>query len=84
MASWLEDVEKALNELGGTGTYPQIYKKIRGIRKEPLPKTWEAIVRRTIETNSRQSANFAGNDLFYPVEGIGKGVWGLRKHSNKK
>ena len=81
MASWLEDVQKALQNLGGKGTYPQIYKQIKSIRKTPLPKTWEAIVRRTIETNSRQSENFAGNDLFYSVEGIGKGVWGLRNFS---
>ena len=43
---------------------------------------WQAIVRRAIETNSSDSENFHGraeSDIFYSVEGIGHGVWGLRE-----
>lgn len=83
MVTWLEDIEKTLTELRGTGTYPEIYIKIKEIRKGSFSKTWKATVRQTIERHSSDSDNFAGNDIFFSVEGIGNGVWGLRKYFNK-
>jgi hypothetical protein len=32
-----------------------------------------------VESHSSDSANYNGKDIFYSVEGLGKGVWGLRK-----
>src|SRR4051794_9031443 len=77
MATWLEDVQKALMALGGVAPLEEIYNSIRGIRPT-LPPSFEAIVRRTIETNSSDSDVFGGTDLFYSAHGKGQGVWGLR------
>jgi hypothetical protein len=78
--TWVDCIVKALNNLGGKSSYHYLYNEIRRIRPGPLPPTWEAIVRRTIETHSSDSRNYEpGNpDLFYSVAGIGKGEWGLR------
>ena len=81
MATWLEDVKTTMKELGGKGTYSEIYQKIREVRKCSFPKTWQAIIRQVIEKHSSDSDNFGGNDLFYSVEGIGNGVWGIRNYN---
>lgn len=78
LASWLEDVTTALTDLGGIATLQEIYDRVRTIRSEPHPASFDAVIRRTIENNSSHSAVFRGQDLFYSVEGIGSGVWGLR------
>jgi hypothetical protein len=78
MASWAEDIVTALRRLGGTGTYDEIYSEVAGIRPY-LPPTWKEIIRRQIEDMSSDSEGFKGKaDLFYSVEGLGQGVWGLR------
>lgn len=79
---WWESVSEALNRLGGTATLRQIYEKVREVRLEhgdTLPSSLEEVVRKELEYNSRDSTNWRGTrDIFYSVEGIGKGVWGLR------
>jgi hypothetical protein len=77
MATWLEDVQLALSNLGGVAPLRAIYEEIRSIRMD-LPRSYDAIIRRTIETNSSDSEVFGGYDLFFSVRGKGEGVWGLR------
>ena len=74
----LENVIKAIEQLGGKGTYSQIYEAYEQITGQPLTDIKKAGIRRTIEVNSADSNAFTGNDIFYSVEGKGKGVWGLR------
>ncbi len=76
----LENVIKALEQLGGKGTYSQIYEAYEQITGQPLTDIKKAGIRRTIEVNSADSSAFTGNDIFYSVEGKGKGVWGLRNY----
>lgn len=78
MATWLEDTVTALKRLGGKAHYDAIYAEVAAIRGTKLPRSWKAIIRRTIETNSSDSDVFGGNDIFYSVNGIGQGSWGLR------
>jgi len=79
LAIWREDVVEALRRLGGVAHLSQIYEVIREVRAEPLPRTTNAIVRRELEYNSSDAGAYQGrHDLFYSVEGIGSGVWGLR------
>lgn len=78
MTSWEDDIVNALNELGGSAGYERIYEEIVKLRPN-LPATWKAIIRRRIQDLSSDSAGFkGGEDLFYSVEGLGAGVWGLR------
>lgn len=81
--TWLEDIITALRSLGGTAEYADLYEEIERSREAQLPKTWQQVVRRTIQSHSSDSSAFVrkgyGQDLFFAVEGIGKGIWGLRE-----
>lgn len=79
--NWLDEIIEAIQELGGHAFYKDIYDKI--IEKDNMDliqnKSWKASVRRTIERYSSDSDVYNGKvDIFYSVEGKGKGHWGLR------
>jgi len=79
MGTWTEDVVMGLENLNGIAPLADIYSELRKIRPMPHPKSLDAIIRRTLESNSSDSDAFQGkSDLFYSVDGIGGGVWGLR------
>lgn len=79
MPTWEEDIVAALTNLGGTGTYAQIYGAVEELRPS-LPASWKDVIRRTIQDHSSDSVGFkGGDDLFFTVEGLGRGVWGLRQ-----
>lgn len=78
MATWDDDIVAALNNLGGVASYDNLYAEIERIRSD-LPPTWKSVVRRRIQDLSSDSAGYKqGADLFFSVEGLGAGVWGLR------
>ena len=76
---WIDDVKFAFEELGGRAFLDQIYLQVREQRRmagRSLPRSLEAIVRRSIEEQSSDSEAFKGNeDLF---EHISRGEWALR------
>ena len=79
MGTWTEDVITGLENLNGIAPLADIYSELRTLRPEPHPSSFDAIIRRTLESNSSDSDAFQGKkDLFYSVDGIGGGVWGLR------
>ncbi|MEY2304336.1 HNH endonuclease [Bacillus tropicus] len=82
---WLPEVIEALEELGGQATLTAIYTKVEDRSKIDLNTyiDWKAQIRKHIYLNSSDADIFKGNvgdptDLFYSIEGKGKGVWGLR------
>lgn len=80
MASWLEDIETALDNLAGIAHYEELYPEVARVRGGPLPNSWKQIIQRTIQHHSRESNGYRGPDVFYSVKGIGAGVWGLHAH----
>ncbi|MGM9533777.1 MAG: HNH endonuclease [Intestinibacter sp.] len=83
--TWLEYVIKAFENLGGIASYKQLYEEIILIRNEEFSDTWKATVRATIERNSSDSSAYGGkNDIFYSVDGLGNGIWGLREYTLKE
>jgi hypothetical protein len=82
-ARWIDDVKRALTELGGKAPLQQIYDAVEKIRKEErrsVPRTLDATIRRTLEDHSADSRNYRGRaDLFALPEGKGAGVWALRQ-----
>ena len=77
--TYKEAIIEALNQLNGHAYLKDIYVKFLDIYKEPLPKNWKSNIRATIEDNSSSSERFKnGEDLFYSVEGLGNGHWGLK------
>lgn len=86
MASWKEDIVQALINLGGESHYEPLYAEIKKIRGEDnLSKSWKEITRRNIQYHSSDSSVYKGKEnLFYTVEGIGSGTWGLRNFLSDK
>ncbi|MDI6103314.1 HNH endonuclease [Actinoplanes sp. NEAU-A12] len=79
MPTWEEDIVSALTSLGGTGTYAEIYDAVKTLRTD-LPASWKDIIRRQIQDRSSDSAGYKNvADVFFSVEGLGRGVWGLRQ-----
>ncbi len=77
--SWAREVVHALEGLGGVASYAQIYDYIEQHATRPLTPAWRATVRQTIQSHSSDTDHYRGGaDLFHAVEGLHKGVWGLR------
>lgn len=80
--SWIEDIKTAITNLGGMADLKDIYAETRKIRPLPHIKSFDDTVRGCIEEHSSDSKKFKNKseekDLFYSVEGIGGGIWGLR------
>lgn len=81
--TWKEELVCVLQELGGAGTYADIYEKV--VERNTFPKrlknnTWKCTVRNTIKCYSSDSKNYrkGREDLFFAVDGLGNGKWGLR------
>lgn len=84
---WVDDVRSALSSLGGKANLHDLYNEVARIRRRggrTIPRTLEAIVRRTLEDFSMDSANFRGIDLFCMPEGRGEGIWALRISKSSK
>lgn len=79
----LDNVIAALKRIGGKGTYAEIYTSYETITRESLTDGKKAGIRGCIERNSSDSEVFSGNDVFYAVEGKGRGIWGLRTYKSK-
>lgn len=78
---WLGDIIASFESLGGHGFYKDIYKYIADKNNSELlnDHKWTALIRATIERYSSDSEVWNGKtDLFYSVDGIRKGHWGLR------
>ena len=76
--TYIEAVVKALQQLNGHAYLKDIYNNFPNIYDKPLGENWKAVIRATLEINSSDSDAFKGKDLFYSVEGLGNGHWGLR------
>jgi len=59
--------------------YKDLYDEVYRIRGGDVPRTFEDVIRRTIQTHSSDSNGFGGTDLFRSVDGLGGGHWGLRE-----
>lgn len=83
--SWLEVIQKALEELGGHAKYADLYDKIEEMQLRDFSKikSIKQPVQGTIQSYSSDSTVFKykgdkDKDIFYSVNGIGSGHWGLR------
>ena len=82
--TYKEKIVEALKILGGHAYLKDIYAVFDDIAYDDvLPKSYKAIIRATLEHNSSDSTVYDGQeDLFYSVDGIGNGHWGLRDISS--
>ncbi len=77
--TYKDGVVEALKRLNGHAYLKDIYIVFEEIFDKPLVLSWKAVVRATLERSSSDSNVYDGvDDLFYSVEGIGNGHWGLK------
>lgn len=79
--TWVEDVVEYFRELGGEAHYSDLYRHIAQNPRRSLGRSWQAVVRRTIEEHSSDSTIWSKRhlpDLFRSVDGLGGGRWALR------
>ena len=80
----IDQIIEAMNLLGGHCYYKDLYPKIIELYPNcnanfASINNWQGSIRLTIQQFSSDSKAFQGKeDLFYSVEGLGKGHWGLR------
>lgn len=80
----VDRIVQALEALGGSASYAELYDYLEKNAEAPLPRTWKDNVRGRIEEHSSDSNAFNGRrDLFYSVLGKGSGSWGLRSRLTK-
>lgn len=79
---WVDDVVEALRTLGGKAHYSRIYDAVRNIRitaGRSVPRTFDEVVRKEIETHSSDSEAYTGReDYLFAPKGLGAGIWALR------
>jgi len=76
--TYKEAIIKTLIELNGHAYLKDIYIMFSNIYDKELVNSWKAIIRDILESNSSDSSKYNGEDLFYSVDGVGNGHWGLR------
>ena len=75
----LERIIQSMRNLGGKAHYKSLYREYERLDGTNLTPSGKAAIRKVIEDHSSDSRNYKGkDDIFYSVEGLGKGVWGLR------
>ena len=84
MNTWKNDIIKVLKDFDGCAHLSEIYNQVKKIRKNNINPTFDRTIQRELETHSSDSVSYNGkDDIFYMVEGKGKGIWGLRNYQNK-
>ena len=88
MATYKEDTILALKNLGGAAHLSKIMNEVSKLREGNLNASWQDTVREVLYENTQDSKYGrgkygSGENIFYSVEGKGKGVWGLRNYKNK-
>ena len=78
---WIDEIVEAYEFFGGKSRFPDIYLYIKQNSTRTLTPNYQNIIRYYVETHSSDSKSYCPNneDLFYSVNGIGHGIWGLRK-----
>ena len=81
--TYKEKIIEVLKSLGGHAYLSDIYAAFYILSAdENIPKSYQAIIRATLERSSSDSSVFEGKeDLFYSIGGIGSGHWGLRNYT---
>ena len=66
MATWLEDIQQTLANLGGVASLNQLYIELKRLRSSFVTRKWRTTVRGIILKHSSDSMSFRGpDDLFY-------------------
>jgi|TARA_B110000967_G_scaffold9075_1_gene9087 hypothetical protein len=78
--TWINDTRLALKNLDKPSHLNEIYSEIENIRDISSSKSWKAVTRRVLETNSFDSKVFDSKFNFFGNKNIGEGIWYLQEN----
>ena len=84
MSYYTEYIVKALKNLENKSDLKNIYSEVERLLKEDerlIVSNIEGVIRRELQQHSSDTKSFkkTNDDLFYPEEGLGKGIWSLKR-----
>lgn len=86
---WIEEIISSLTLIGGKGSLTEIYAIIQKRNNINFNSfvDWKSQIRKNLYLYSSDCKIFNGtigdaNDIFYSIEGKGKGLWGIRNFQN--
>ena len=82
--TWKDELVRGLKHFGGKAHRSDLFEYIKETTTKNITKRYINTLQKELELHSVDSANFRGKDLFYSVDGIGSGFWGLCEHSDDK
>jgi len=83
--TWKDELIRGLKYFGGEAHRKELFIYIKNTTTKPMPREFGQTLQATLEHFSKDSNNFHKNnhrkiDVFYSVNGIGSGVWGLKDY----
>lgn len=78
--TWKDELIRGLKHFGGEAHRKELFEYIEKTTNKNITKEFVKTLQKELERLSKDSTNFGGTDIFYSVEGIGSGVWGLNNY----
>ena len=78
--TWKDELIRGLKHFGGEAHRKELFEYIKKTTNKKITKEFVRTLQKELERFSRDSTNFGGIDIFYSVEGIGSGIWGLNSY----
>ena len=78
--TWKDELIRGLKHFGGEAHRKELFDYIKKTTTKNITKEFVRTLQKELERLSKDSTNFGGTDIFYSVEGIGSGVWGLNNY----
>lgn len=75
--TWKDELIRGLKHFGGEAHRKELFDYIKKTTNKNIPKKFTNTLQKELERLSKDSSNFSGVSIFYSVEGIGAGVWGI-------
>lgn len=78
--TWKDELIRGLKHFGGEAHRKELFDYINKTTTRNITEEFVRTLQKELERFSKDSTNFGGTDIFYSVEGIGSGVWGLNNY----
>lgn len=79
--TWKDELIRGLKHFGREAHRQELFEYIRQTTTKNVTKEFIKTLQKELERLSKDSNNFSGTDVFYSVDGIGSGVWGLNNYT---
>lgn len=82
--TWKDELIRGLEHFGGKAHRKDLFNYIEDTTTKTITKEFIRTLQKKLERFSADSSNYGGTNIFYSVDGIGSGIWGLVDQSSKE